>query len=118
VYLAEMHFLQVVPGSLLLSKHPEKPMPEENDGRFVAVGTPVYHAADQRRTGGDTGFRQWRWFGQFNGLPGSGTEGETSVRAWAWARAGPDGTPGTAKQTVGGGPSARREHPVVRGVHS
>lgn len=41
VYLAEMHSLQVVPGSLLLSKDPEKPIPEENDGRFVAVGDPV-----------------------------------------------------------------------------
>ncbi len=41
VYLAEMHSVQVVPASLLLSKDPEKPIPEENDGRFVAVGDPV-----------------------------------------------------------------------------
>jgi len=68
VYLAETHFLQVVPESLLLSKVPEKPIPEENDGRFVMVGVPVHY--------------------------------EASVRAWAWARAGPDGVPGTDKQNV------------------
>ncbi len=35
VYLAERYSPQVVPGSLLLSKDPEKPIPEEHDGRFV-----------------------------------------------------------------------------------
>jgi hypothetical protein len=77
VYLAETHFLQVVPESLLLSKAPEKPIPEENDGRFMALGAPVYY--------------------------------EASVRAWAWARAGPRGVPGTDKRAV---------QPVVRGVQS
>lgn len=46
MYLAEMHCPQVVPESLLLSKGPEKPSPEENDGRFVSLlGDPVYYEA-------------------------------------------------------------------------
>ncbi len=55
MYLVEMHSLQVVPGSLLLSKDPKKPIPEENDGRFVAVGDPVGNVADQRWTRGNSG---------------------------------------------------------------
>ncbi len=118
VYLAEMHSLQVIPGSLLLRKNPEKPIPEENDGRFVAVGDPVYNVADPRWTGGNTRFRLQEWFrkgstddmtSQFNRLPGSGTEVEASARAWAWARAGPDTAPGTYTQLVLEGPAARKE---------
>ncbi len=52
MYLAETHFLQVVPDSLLLSKAPEKPIPDENDGRFVVLGAPVYYEA---------GVRAWAW---------------------------------------------------------
>jgi hypothetical protein len=59
VYLAEMHSLQVVPASLLLSKDPKKPIPEENDGRFVAVGNPAFYAADPRWIWITTGSAPW-----------------------------------------------------------
>jgi hypothetical protein len=133
VYLAEMHSLQVVPGSLLLRKDPEKPIPDENDGRFVAVRDPVYYAADPRWIGRNTRLRPREQFRkgssddltrQFNplsvhdllihGLPKE-TEGETSVRAWAWARAGPDRPPGTNRQIVLEDP-ARGGHQVAGGV--
>lgn len=96
VYLAEKHSLQIAPGILLLSKDPAKPPFEEEkpsfeeDGRFVAVGDPVYNVADPRWVGGRSRF--WDPFrpgstidlaGQFNRLPGTGAEVEASARAWA-----------------------------------
>ncbi len=87
VYLAEKHSLQIATGILLLSQDPSKRVFEE-DGRFLAVGDPVYNIADPRWAGGKSRF--WDLpgstidlAGQFNRLPGTGAEVEASVRAWA-----------------------------------
>lgn len=81
VYLAEKHSLQIAPGIPSTSVF-------EEDGRFVAVGDPVYNVADPRWAGG----RFWDRLrqpsatdlaGQFNRLPGTGAEVEASARAWA-----------------------------------
>jgi CHAT domain-containing protein len=122
VYLAEKHSLEATSGILPLRKDPVKPALE--DGRFVAVGDPVYNVADPRWAGPRWVSPRWvnqslrlaRWFGlgstndltgQLNRLPGTGAEVEASARAWT-------AVDGTAAQTslrtiVLKGPAAGRD---------
>jgi CHAT domain-containing protein len=94
VFLVERHSLQVVPSALSLRSRPGVP-----GGRHLAIGDPIYNAADPRlnreldqglqpaavlagsfsrpRAGDRKG-----GIGPLNRLPGSGAEIESSARTW------------------------------------
>jgi CHAT domain-containing protein len=88
-YLVERNSVQMVPGALLLRSAPDRP---GASGRLVAVGDPVYNAADPRYVDArDSGVRLWplprfHWgsdgTSQLNRLVETGHEVAASAHAW------------------------------------
>jgi CHAT domain-containing protein len=88
-YLIETHSLQIVPGARLLSADRSAP---DRSGWMVAVGDPIYNAADPRwrsgrpfRAGLFTALAETT--GGFARLVGSAAEVESSARSWRPDRA-------------------------------
>ncbi len=89
-YLVERHSLQEVPSALLLSRRPGVP-----EGRYLAVGDPIYNTADPRYRG-EPWYKDWYkdwsgWWGfgedrrgrdPLNRLPGTHAEVKASAAVW------------------------------------
>ena len=78
VYLAELHALQLVPGSWAL----ERRQPGVHSGPFLGIGDPIYNEADPRRAAG------WTWTERrapnsgLTRLAGSEAELRACARLW------------------------------------
>ncbi len=98
-YLIEKHSLQIVPGAFLLGRDS---WPDRRNGRLLAVGDPIYNAADPRGKRSSArpyiGWRAQAADGQLTRLVGSAAEVESSAQSW-----------NPESSTLLEGPAARRD---------